>query len=344
MTSKNWAIPTINFTHSPELEARRILFVAGSLARGWYQKHNFLILPELAPRAPSSQVILPNLPYDAIPRFWESVAKLKLVTPQLAPAPLLAAIESLCESLYKPSLYTRHLSELEKSYNQVKDNFWNTLFTLFPSYSSRVKDITIISSQYGSSSSFNLATADNSKITIYLRSDAKIDKLLWSILAALFRTKMQDEQKYSWEEVEAVIDWLMSESSLAASIPHPHPTLTNLRANQLSNYRQLSEKYLASLGISGVLHLEKHGSNYMYGDIKITDLTTKQQILLDLLLTKRGLTVSYEEIAASLWPNNEDWSLYALTKEIQRLRDKIKKCDINSQLIHAHRKLGYSIA
>jgi len=344
MTSKNWTIPTINFTHSPELEARRILFVAGSLARGWYQKHNFLILPELAPNAPSSQVILPNLPYTTIPRFWESVAKLKLVTPQLSPAPLLAKTVSLCEPLYKSTLYIKHLSELDKSYNQVKDNFWNTLFTLFPNYSSRVKDITVISSQYGSSSSFNLARDQGCSITIYLRSDAKIDKLLWSILAALFRPKMQDEQKYSWEEVEAVIDWLMSESSLAAKLPHPHPTLTNLRANQLSKYRQASEIYLSSLGISGVLRLEKHGSSYLYGDTKISDLTTKQQILLDLLLTKRGLTVSYEEIAASLWPDNEDWSLYALTKEIQRLREKIKSSGINSPLIHAHRKLGYSIA
>lgn len=343
MTSKNWEMPTATFTHSPELEARRILFVAGSLARGWYQKHNFLILPELAPRAPSSQVVLPNLDYSTTPRFWESVAKLKLVTPQLAPAPLLAATKSLCKPLYKPSLYTSHLSELEKSYNQVKDNFWNNLFTLFPNYTSRVKDITVISSQYGSSSSFNLAKNPNSSITIYLRSDAKIDKLLWSILASLFRSKMQDEQKYSWEEIEAVIDWLMSESILATKLPHPHPTLTNLRANQLSQYRQSSETYLSNLGISGVLRLEKHGSSYVYGDTIITNLTTKQQILLDLLLAKRGLTVIYEEIASALWPNSDDWSLYALSKEIQRLREVIKNSGINTPLILAHRKIGYSL-
>lgn len=227
--------------------------------------------------------------------------------------------------------------------SQVKDNFWSTLFTLFPDYSSRVKNIIVISSQYGSSSSFNLATVDNSSITIYLRSDTKIDKLLWSILAALFRPKMQDQQKYSWEEVEAVIDWLMSESSLAAKLPHPHPTLTNLRANQLSKYRQTSEAYLTSLGISGVLRLEKRGSSYLYGDTKISDLTTKQQILLDLLLARRGLTVSYDEIASALWPDNEDWSLYAITKEVQRLRDQIKSCGISNPLILAHRKLGYSI-
>ncbi len=67
-------------------------------------------------------------------------------------------------------------------------------------------------------------------------------------------------------------------------------------------------------------------------------------MLLDLLFAKQGLTVSYEEIAASLWPNNEDWSLYALSKEIQRLRDKIKSSGINTRLVNAKRKLGYSLS
>ena len=93
-----------------------------------------------------------------------------------------------------------------------------------------------------------------------------------------------------------------------------------------------------------MLRLEKHGSSYLYGDTKITDLTTKQQILLDLFLAKRGLTVSYEEIAVALWPGNNDWSLYALTKEIQRLRDSLKSCGISAPLILAHRKQGYSVS
>lgn len=343
LTSKNRTIPTISFTHSPELEARRILFVAGSLARGWYQKHDFLVLPALEPHAPASQVVFPNLPYSSIPRFWDLVSKLKLTTPQTAPNKLLNSAISLITPNHNLQQYLFHLSKLEEQYNQVKDNFWNNFYTLYPQHISRVKEISIVSTSYGSVSSFSLARSEQSSITIYIRQDVSIDKLLWSILASVLRPKMQDELKYSWEEIEAVIDHLLSETSLSSGLPHPHPTLKNLRSDQLAQYRLTSTQYLERLGINTVLKLTKVNNLYRYGDTLIVNLTKKEEMLLDLFLTKRGLTVSYEEIASVLWPNNDDWSLYALSKEIQRLRDKIKSNGINTRLIHAHRKLGYSI-
>ena len=342
LTSKKQ--PTITFTHSPELEGRRLLFVAGSLARGWYQKHDFLVLPTLEPHAPSSQIIFPDLPYSSIPNFWSSVSKLKLITPQPAPTHLLAATQSLLSPKYAPALYQSHLSKLEYIYSKIKNSFWNNFFTLYPKYSSRVKEINIISTCYGPVSSFNLVGVDQSLITIYLRQDASVDKLLWSILASILRPKMQDELKYSWDEVEAVIDHLLSETSLSSGLPHPHPTLKNLRSDQLAKYRLTSTQYLEKLGINTVLKLKNDNGQYSYGDTTITNLTKKEEMLLDLLFAKQGLTVSYEEIASVLWPNNDDWSLYALAKEIQRLRDKIKNSGINTRLVHAHRKRGYSLS
>jgi DNA-binding response OmpR family regulator len=155
---------------------------------------------------------------------------------------------------------------------------------------------------------------------------------------------MQDELKYSWDEIEAVIDHLLSETSLSAGLPHPHPTLKNLRADQLARYRLTSTQYLENLGINTVLKLKKDNGQYNYGDTAITNLTKKEEMLLDLLFAKQGLTVSYEEIASVLWPKDDNWSLYALAKEIQRLRDKIKISGINTRLILAHRKLGYSLS
>ena len=342
LTSKKQ--PTITFTHSPEMEARRILFVAGSLARDWYQKHNFLVLPALESHVPSSQVIFPDLPYSSIPRFWAAVSKLKLITPQPAPTHLLAATQSLLTNEYSPELYRSHLSKIEYTYNQIKDSFWNNFFTLYPKYASRVKEITVVSTSYGSITTFGLASSDHSSITIYIRQDTSVDKLLWSILASILRPKMQDELKYSWDEIEAVIDHLLSETSLSSGLPHTHPTLKNLRSDQLAHYHLASTQYLERLGISTVLKLTKKNDQYHYGDTPIINLTKKEEMLLDLLFAKQGLTVSYEEIASVLWPDDDDWSLYALSKEIQRLRDKIKGSGINTRLILAHRKLGYSLS
>ncbi len=68
---------------------------------------------------------------------------------------------------------------------------------------------------------------------------------------------MEDELKYSWDEIEAVIDHLLSATSLSSGLPHPHPTLKNLRSDQLAHYRLASTQYLEKLGINTVLKLKK---------------------------------------------------------------------------------------
>lgn len=323
----------INFTHSLELESRRLLHIAGSLTKHWFQKHSFLVLPQVLPKVPTSQVIFPDLPYSSIPRFWQQVNRLTLATPQPAPDNLLSSTQKLLTPHYTPQLYNRHLIKLEKQWKSIEKQFWHNLFTLFPTYSNRINSLTIVSSQYGPYTTFNLARTDNSDVTIYVRQDSTLDRLLWSILTVLFRPKMQDELHYTWEEIEALVDWLMHESSLALGLKLTHPTIKNLRAEQIAHYRQQSDTYLASLGFSAsTLTLPP-----------IPNLTPQEQKLLDLFRAKRGLTASYEEIANVLWPANPDWSLYAITKAVERLRSQIKNAGINTPVILAHRKIGYSL-
>ncbi|PIR98811.1 hypothetical protein COT87_02805 [Candidatus Collierbacteria bacterium CG10_big_fil_rev_8_21_14_0_10_44_9] len=324
--------PTITFTHSPQLEASRLLHVAGTISHSWFQKHNFLVLPTTLPKVATAQVIFPDLPYSSIPHFWKSVNQLTLSTPQSAPAPLLSATQSLLSPHYQEKLYTHHLSKLKIQWDQVAPHFWNNLFTLFPTYSNRINSLTIISTQYGPYTTFSLAKTPHSNITIYVRQDSTIDRLLWTILTSLFRPKMQTDMHYTWEEIEAVVDWLMSKSALACRLKLSHPTIKNLRAEQIATYRQQSDRYLINLGFT----LNAH-------DITLPHPTTQDQKLLDLLLTKRGQTVSYEDIASVLWTGNDDWSLYAVVKAIERLRRQIKESGIHTPLILAHRKLGYSL-
>lgn len=345
MTSeKKLKLPVTTFSHSVELEARRILHTAGSLARGWHQKHNFLIVPQQLPKAPTSQVIFPNLAYDSIPNFWDQVSKLPLATPMIAPKALLEATVNLIAPHYNTSQYDKHLESLKGSWNKVESNFWSNLHTLFPSYNNYISKVNIHSTQYGPHTTFSLADKQHSEITIFVRQDSSIDRLLWTLLTCLFRPKMMTEMKISWEEMEATVDWLMAESSLNCGYKPTHPTIKNLRAEQLAKYRRESDDYLNHLGLSGVLKLQKNGSEYLYGDIVITTIPTKERLLLDLLLSNRGSTVTFEQIANVLWPGKEDWTLYAIVKCVERLRRHFKSTGIMTPLIHAHRRVGYSIA
>ncbi len=342
MTSQKY--PTISFDHSPEMEARRLLHVAGTLSRNWFQKHAFLVLPRALPKVPTSQVVFPPLAYETIPDFWNRVSTLKLTTPMEAPAGLLAQLTTLVVAAYEPKAYDTHIQNLERYWNKIKNIFWYNLFTQFPTYRNRLAHIQVYSTAYGPYTTFGLAENPHSHVTIYVRQDSGIERLLWTILMCLFRPKMQYDLHYTWEEIEAVVDWLMSESTLAAGLKLTHPTIKTLRAEQIAPYRQESENYLASLGITHMYHLEKNGGEYRYGHVPIAGMTDQEQKLLDLLYTHRQQTVSYEDIAQSLWPEDEDWTLYAVVKAVERLRHAIRESGIATPLILAHRKLGYSLS
>jgi hypothetical protein len=343
MTSKNWTQPTITFSNSPEMEARRVLFLTASLTRNWYQKHNFLILPKLYQSIPTSQTIIPDLPYSSIPNYWTKVSKLKLTTPINAPLELLNSTQSLIQKDYDSKLHQKYLAKLEAKWIKIAPSFWNNLFTLFPNYRGQIKHINIYSTQYGPISTFSLASGPNTDITIFMRHDADVDKLIWTILASLFRGKMEYQMKHTWEEIETTLDWLMSESALSTGIKLTHPIIKNIRSNQLASSRTKSQKYLASLGLTTTSVWRVDQSDICFGDTKILNLSENEQKLLELLLTKRGQTTSYDEIANLLWPNGENFSLFAISKEIERLRKRIKAAGVIPAVIHTHRKVGYSI-
>lgn len=333
MTSKNWPYPPITFTHSLEMEARRVIYLTASLAQNsFYYNKGFLILPHSLPKVETAQCIIPDLDFVSIPHYWSQVAKLKLTTPIDAPKPLIDSVSHLLAKHYDKQKYTKHISSLTKSFEPIQEQFWNNLFTLFPRYKDQINSLTIYSTQYGPFSTFNLANQNNGDLIIYLRQDSSVDRLLWTILACLFRQHMENNLNFRWEEIESVVDWLMSESAIACGITLTHPTIKNLRANQIAKYRETSESYLAKLGFSPT-----------YSNLQIPNLSPNDQKLFNLLLAARGKTITYETIAQTLWPDNNDWSLYAMSQAIARLRKKITASGITRPTIHASRKVGYSL-
>lgn len=340
MTSE---MPVTTITHSPEMEARRLLYLAARLPDGTLQNRGFLVLPQAMNKIPTGQIVFPNLPYDTISGFWARASKLKLQTPIRAPKELLQETMDLIKPVYRTVAYEKHVRTLENKWKSVEKTFWNNLYTLFPGYKNRISRVNIFSTQFGPYTTFSLAKRNRSEITIFIRQDSELDRLLWTILTCIFRPHMQYEMKMNWEEIEAAVDWLMSESALNCGLKPVHPTMKNIRADQVAVYRQESEKYLAKLGFRLTTKLTKTNDGYIFGDVRIARLSEQDQILLDLLLTKRGITVTFEVIAAALWPDNEDWTLYAVVKAVERLRKRIKESGVNLPVIHTERRIGYCL-
>ncbi len=79
--------------------------------------------------------------------------------------------------------------------------------------------------------------------------------------------------------------------------------------------RVASQKYLQKLGLGKFKKLE---------DINLNCFSPQEQLVLMTLITK--IKLSTDEIAELLWGENEEkYSLWAITKLIQKIRNKIKK-------------------
>ena len=335
--------PTVTFSHSLEMEARRLLHVAGSLSRRWYQNHGFLVLPTVPLKVPTATVVFPNFPYTTIPEFWARVSRLKLTTPIVTSPKLLAETTNLLRPIYDSKFYGRSAARLAAEFKRIEAKFWSNLFTLFPIYKTKISKVNIYLTLYGPYTTFNLARDDQSELTIYVRYDCTLDKVLWSMLTCLFRPRMQDELHHTWSEIEATVDWLMRESALNCGLPLSQPTIKNLRSVQIAPLRMKSDRYLKALGLDQVSPWRQVRDQIWYGDREIVGLSPKERVLLEYFLTKRGKAVTYDQLADLLWPKGENFSLFAIAKEIERLRRKIKACGIVTPIILAHRKVGYSL-
>lgn len=118
-------------------------------------------------------------------------------------------------------------------------------------------------------------------------------------------------------------------------------------------FQDVSEmNYILSANTAGILAKESYTylTDLGYGiksqlpnPIDRLNLTSQERLLLELLIKNKPNVVSIDTIATTLWTDalEEKFSLYAITKLIERLRIKLKKAGINQQLIHAQRGIGY---
>lgn len=74
-------------------------------------------------------------------------------------------------------------------------------------------------------------------------------------------------------------------------------------------------------------------------------MSNTEHLVLSKLLEKKNCTVTYDEIADILWPDDADnkFSLQAIAKVIERIRYSIHSSGIKQQLIYNIKEQGYLI-
>ena len=120
------------------------------------------------------------------------------------------------------------------------------------------------------------------------------------------------------------------------------PTLKGIRIKEQARLIQESEEFYKKLGIPS---FEKpFGYNGLIPELfgkPIENLTnTEKKVLLN--LTKNSNTVTQvDDLGNIIFDTEENFSLYAIAKTIQRLRDKLEENGISGSYIQTLRGKGY---
>lgn len=319
---------------SAETEAKRLIYTARQIANNFYQERNFFVLPKLN-GSPSNHsiVVFPKLNYLSIKGFWRRVKPIEIdKLPLIVKPELLAQTRALFQPV-KPDF-----TAAQKLWTKAQPEILAAIDYLIPSPAGLIKSVTVWPTNYGTTCSFNWPRRFPENIYIYLRTDCGLPQITEAILTALTKRPLEEKLGAKWEESEMLADWLVQESFLKKILTkyggNYTPTLKLTRQQQNAKLLKQSEEYLQTLGVktkNGILQTVP------------PNLSGRETEIFNALKRRQGGTVSFDEISRIIFLEEDKFSLYAVSKTIERLRLKLELAGIDGSVIQTLRGEGYRL-
>ena len=333
------AYPKAIFKWDLDTETERIIHASLQTANGFYLSKGFYVVNKRI-NNDASCIYLPDLNYRAHPNYWIDILTAKLDIPINSPKYLYEFVKTTIQPIVK--IKPKLLSQTINKWTKVQKEFWATIEHLFPNYANTLGEIEIRLTSFGSLSSYGYITGKSSrKLVTYLREDFGIEQLAEVIITALFLNANANNAS-DWEISEGFTDFVMKNTKLHRLFPKYVPTLENLRFNPLKN--EESKLYLSEIGIPEVDTLEIKNGQLSFGNNCIEQKFTKAQAsIIKLLINRQNQLVTYDDIAELIWgdQNADKFSIWAINKHVQRIKDKFIDIGANSSNVHAVKGRGY---
>lgn len=322
--------------YSVKSEAERLVMTAHQIVVGFYKTNNFIILPYNSNSINASVVTFPDLPYNNIPRFWKIVKTINVDNlPLTIDQKLTNGVEKLIE---ENKLKKTNFGKTKELWGKVETEVINEIYKVIPSKANLINKIIIYSTVFGTNCSFSWIN-ENGEIYIYLREDQGICAITEAIITSLTRRDVYEKLEGVWAESEIITDYLVTETSIGQVLQKYEkaeeylPTLKGIRGKEQAKLRQESDEFYKKLGIS----IDKRQFNVN----DFNNLTDTEKNLLTILIKNENQVVDMDKIGESIFKNEDDFSLYAISKTVQRLRDKFEANGISGSYIQTLRGKGY---
>lgn len=341
--------PKTSWIYSSHTEALRILHTAHQVANGFYRLNGFVVVPESYKGDKTHLVILPDLPYIQIPHFWDKVKRLDIDSvPIDAPDDIVKPLEEL---LHEFPQIAPDFTNLMNLWDRASLDFFDAVYNVIPELAGCVKNIFVYPTATGTNASFNRVYDFPCDVHVHLRVDSDIFVLASSILIALTRSKVYTKYKGLWSESQLLVDWLVEETPI-------HNALSKYQTNRISPHSmtitrdyfdkhalELSDEFYTKLGLPRFRSQFKVEANVVKLDGKpMRELSQNEFKLLSLLIEHRGEVVCTSAIADVLFSDDNEFSLYAIAKNVERLRKKLEFNGVTGSYIKTIRGEGYLLS
>lgn len=334
--------------YSLKTEAQRVLHAAHQMVVGFYRVNNFYVIPLGSKSKYSSSIVkFPHLPYSQIHRFWEKTRTTVNVDrfPLTADKKLLEDTENLLKS---ENLLEPDFSKVKMTWSQAQDEVFDAIEKIMPEKVGFIKKIIIHPTVLGTTCSFSYLKTKDGSMYIYLREDQDIYSITEAILTYITRVDVYEDLSGNWSESELLVDWLLTKSAINKVLkkyaPKSNfvPTLLGTRVKQTANLLNESENFYKNLGLpSGKKVFEINGTEPTIYKMPTNNFTPTEKVIFKLLIEKANNIASFDDLGNVLFKSEDDFSLYAISKQIERLRNKLEENGISGSYIQTLRGQGY---
>ncbi|MFC1790826.1 winged helix-turn-helix domain-containing protein, partial [Patescibacteria group bacterium] len=181
-------------------------------------------------------------------------------------------------------------------------------------------------------------------LKIYLRDDMGLAQIAEGFLSGMYRRMFNRKFQYSFLQREAIVDFLLLKTKLARLFPNYLPTLGSKSSiKKLQKHCLASNAHLKKLGFNTKIGLSLNQNQLLINNSlpKVPFSPTEEQILKKLISTRDEAT-SYYELGDLIWKNDPDkFSLWALSRMIYKIRDKLYRNGLSPEHIKNLRGRGY---
>jgi len=329
-----------------DYETLRVINACRHITNGFFKINGFYPLPANRKYKEFNTVLLPEVLYNSIPRFWDRVEK---TNDDFIPT---LADRDLYEETYKlisKDLVGPKYQETEMAWQKAEKEVLSEISGVLNLKENQIKTIQVYPTRFSTGSSFEIDQSPQQTFRIFLREDMDIYQLAFALVSVLTRPFVFKNLSGSWEESQIIADWVIRQSSVGNVLKKYQKstnfagTINAIRSKENGNIAKISQEFCSKYGIP----FKESNFTSNNGDVFVNDqkleLPNMSRKILAKLVENKGNIVTPDDLSTILAVEEDSFSLYAVSKAVQRVRDELEKNRLSSTYIQTLRGRGYML-